>query len=80
MDVVASLPAEAQAAKTVEPGDGAPDDVAEDTQTDAAGLGTRALSRIVTPIAAHLHEGKHYADQAAAEQVNLKPRQPALTS
>ncbi|WP_328829205.1 IS3 family transposase [Streptomyces ureilyticus] len=25
-------------------------------------------------------EEKHYADQAAAEQVNLKPRQPALTS
>ncbi|MFD7498966.1 hypothetical protein ACFV8T_42975 [Streptomyces sp. NPDC059832] len=25
-------------------------------------------------------EEKHYADQAASEQVNLKPRQPALTS
>ncbi|CAG6399033.1 hypothetical protein SCOCK_80188 [Actinacidiphila cocklensis] len=25
-------------------------------------------------------EEKHYADQAAAEPVNLKPRQPALTS
>ncbi|GCB53333.1 mobile element protein [Streptomyces sp. NL15-2K] len=24
-------------------------------------------------------EEKHYADQAAAEPVNLKPRQPALT-
>ncbi len=26
------------------------------------------------------YEEKHYADQAAAGQVNLKPRQPALTS
>ncbi|MBX9399278.1 IS3 family transposase [Streptomyces sp. TRM72054] len=26
------------------------------------------------------YEEKHYADQAATEQVNLKPRQPALTS
>ncbi|WUX48981.1 IS3 family transposase [Streptomyces sp. NBC_01435] len=26
------------------------------------------------------YEEKHYANQAAAEQVNLKPRQPALTS
>jgi hypothetical protein len=26
------------------------------------------------------YEAKHYADQAATEQVNLKPRQPALTS
>jgi transposase InsO family protein len=25
-------------------------------------------------------EEEHYADQAAAEQVNLKPRQPALTT
>ncbi|MFF4096079.1 IS3 family transposase [Streptomyces sp. NPDC001834] len=25
-------------------------------------------------------EEKHYADQATTEQVNLKPRQPALTS
>ena len=26
------------------------------------------------------YEEKHYSDQAAAEQVNLKPRQPVLTS
>ncbi|MBU3867147.1 hypothetical protein KN815_24735 [Streptomyces sp. 4503] len=26
------------------------------------------------------YEEKHYASQATAEQVNLKPRQPALTS
>lgn len=57
VDVVASLPADAQAAETAEPGGGAPDDVAEDAQTDAAGLGTRALSRIATPIAARLLMG-----------------------
>ncbi len=26
------------------------------------------------------YEEKHYANQATTEQVNLKPRQPALTS
>ncbi|MBV1938761.1 hypothetical protein KUF83_19680 [Streptomyces sp. BV286] len=38
MDVIASLPADAQAAEAVESGDGVLDDVSEDAQAGAVGL------------------------------------------
>lgn len=46
-------------------------------QAGLAGISPQKRLGYLSPIE---YEEKHYASQATAEQVNLKPRQPALTS